>query len=166
MNPAAWLIRFTEFWDGRDARERAALTAAAAVAILGLFYAVLIGPALTGRERLNQELPTLRQQLAQLQALAREAASLAGTNPTATAPLTKESLEASLLRQGLKAETVALTGDIARIQLSSVSFAALMAWLDEMQKTALLSVIDANIIALAQPDMVNATLTLRQTKSE
>jgi general secretion pathway protein M len=166
MNPTAWLNRFAEFWGGRDARERAMLTAAAAAVILGLIYAVLIGPALTGRERLNRELPTLRQQLAQLQALAREAANLAGSNPAAAVPLSKESLEAALLRKGLKAETVALTGDIARIQLSSVSFAGLMAWLDEMQKTALLSAIDANIIALAQPDMVNATLTLRQQKSE
>jgi type II secretory pathway component PulM len=37
----------------------------------------------------------------------------------------------------------------------------MMNWLVEMQKTALLSVVDANIVALAQPDMVNATFTLR-----
>jgi hypothetical protein len=35
-----------------------------------------------------------------------------------------------------------------------------------MQKSALVTVVEANIVALAQPDMVNATLTLRQQKNE
>ncbi len=59
-----------------------------------------------------------------------------------------------------------LTGDFAKVQLASVSFAGTLNWLDDMQKTALLSVVDASIVALAQPDMVNATFTLRQQRNE
>jgi general secretion pathway protein M len=57
---------------------------------------------------------------------------------------------------------VMLTGDFAKVQLTAASFAATLNWLDDMQKTALLSVVDANIVALDKPDMVNATFTLRQ----
>jgi hypothetical protein len=35
-----------------------------------------------------------------------------------------------------------------------------------VQKSALLSVVDANIVALAQPDMVNAIITLRKPSHE
>ena len=39
-------------------------------------------------------------------------------------------------------------------------------WLDEMQKTARLSVVDANIVALPAVDSINATLTLKQQRIE
>jgi general secretion pathway protein M len=161
-----WSQSFAAFWEARNARERAILSGGALLLLLGLLYAVLVGPALTGRDRLNKDLPLLRQQVGQIQALAGEAAGLAGNAPQSPPPLSRESLEADLTRRGLKAENVAVTGEIARLQLSGASFAALVSWLDEVQRSALVSVVDANIIALAQPDSVNATLTLRQQKSE
>jgi general secretion pathway protein M len=157
---------FAAFWEARNARERAILAGGAALLMLGLLYAILLGPALSGRERMNKDLPQLRAQVAQLQALARDAAGLASSTPANPAPLTKEGLEADLARRSLKADSVAVTGEIARLQLSAVSFAALVGWLDEIQKSALVSVVEANIVAQAQPDTVNATLTLRQQKGE
>ena len=71
-----------------------------------------------------------------------------------------------LARNGLKAQNVMLTGDFAKIQLASVSFASTLHSLDDMQKNALLFVVDANIVALAQPDMVNAIFTLHQQRNE
>jgi general secretion pathway protein M len=167
-------LSFAEFWAARDARERAMLAAAALVATFGLAYALLIGPALAGRERLNKDLPELRQQVAQMRALAKEAASLSGRSApgsaeTSAAPSTvmsKQNIEAALARNGLKPQNVLLTGDFAKVQLASVSFAGTLNWLDDMQRTALLSVVDANIVALAQPDMVNATFTLSQQRHE
>lgn len=161
---------FSEFWAVRDARERAMLAVAALVVTFGMAYALLIDPALAGRDRLNKNLPVLRQQVAQLQALSKEAAALSGKSAStlagkSAAPLTamsKENIEAALLRNGLKPQSVILTGDFAKVQLAAVSFAGTLNWLGDMQKTALLSVVDANIVALAQPDMVNATFTLRQ----
>lgn len=161
---------FSEFWAVRDARERAMLAVAALVVTLGLAYTLLIDPALAGRDQLNKNLPELRQQVAQLQALSKEAAALSGKSASplagkSAAPLiamSKENIEAALARNGLKPQSVMLTGDFAKVQLAAVSFAGTLNWLDDMQKTALLSVVDANIVALAQPDMVNATFTLRQ----
>ena len=76
--------------------------------------------------------------------------------------MTKENIEAALARSGLKAQNVMLSGDFAKVQLSAVSFANTLYWLDDMQKTARLSATDANIVALSQPDMINATFTLSQ----
>lgn len=151
-----------EFWIARDARERTMLAAAAVAALLGLFYALLIDPALTGRDQLNKNLPELRRQVAQLQVLAKEAVAFSGKSiPPATAT-SEESIRTALARRGLKPQSVLLTGDLVKVQLAAVSFAGTLEWLDEMQKSARLSVADANIVALAQPDMVNATLILRQ----
>ena len=157
---------FSEFWAVRDARERAMLSAAAAVVLLGLIYALLIDPALSGREQLHKNLPELRQQVAQLQALSKEAAALSGKPAAPPIAMSKENIEAALARNGLKPQSVMLTGDFAKVQLAAVSFAGTLEWLDEMQKTARLAVVEASIVALAQPDRVDATLTLRQQGHE
>lgn len=153
---------FSEFWAARDARERAMLAAAAVVAVLGLIYAIMIDPALSGRERLNNSLPVLRQQAAQLQAMSKEAAAISASSAPAMTAMSRESIEAALARKSLKPQSVALTGNHAQVQLAAVSFAATLGWLDDMQKTAGISVVDANIVALAQADTVDVTLTLRQ----
>jgi len=157
---------FSEFWAVRDARERAMLAVAALVVTVGLAYALLIDPALSGRDQLNKNLPVLRQQVAQMQALSKEAAALSGKSASPLIAMSKENIEAALARNGLKPQSVMLTGDFAKVQLSAVSFAGTLNWLDDMQKTALLSVVDANIVVLAQPDMVNAMFTLRQPGNE
>ena len=166
MNPASLLNQskqsLSEFWMARDARERAMLAAAATAAALGLFYALLIDPAVTGRSQLNKNLPELRQQVALLQALSKEAAALSGKAASPVPALSEESIKTTLAGKGLKPQSVTLSGDLAKVQLASASFADTLAWLDDMQKTARLSVVDASIVALPQPDMVNATLTLRQ----
>lgn len=151
-----------EFWIARDARARAMLTVAAGAAALWLFHALLIDPALTGRDQMNKNLPELRRQVAQLQVLSKEAAALSGKSASPVTAISEESIKTALARKGLKPQSVILTGDLAKVQLATVSFSGTLEWLDDMQKTARLSVVDANIAALAQPDMVNATLTLRQ----
>ena len=159
-------LSFSGFWGMRDARERAMLSIAAAVMVFGLVYAVMIAPAMTGSELLSKDLPLLRQQVAQLQALAKEAEALSGKPAPAVAVLSRESIEAALTRSGLKPQSVISTGDYAKVQLAAVSFAGTLTWLEDMQKTALLYVVDADIVALAQADMVDATLTLRQARND
>jgi len=155
-----------ESWARRDARERALLNAAAGVVVLGLIYLLLMDPALTGREKLNNDLPHLRQQVAQLQTLTKQAASLSGKPAIAAAALDRGSIENSLARNGLKPQSLQLTGDYTKVQLAAASFAGTLAWLDDMQRTALLYVVDADIVALDRPDLVDAKLTLRQTRGE
>ncbi|MGA8863019.1 MAG: type II secretion system protein M [Gallionella sp.] len=166
MNPADLINRyslaFSDFWLARNARERTMLVAAALVVAFGLAYAVLIDPALSGRKQLSKDLPVLRQQLAQMRALSSQAALLSLKPAVQPVAMSRESIEAALARNGLKTQNVLLNGDFAKVQFSAVSFANMLSWLDEMQKTSRLTVTDAEIVALPQPDMVNATITLRQ----
>lgn len=151
------------FWEQRNQRERRMLIAAIAAVLAALFYMLLIDPAISGRGDLEKKLPVLRQQLAELQSLSKEATALSGKAAAApAATVTRESIEASLARRGLKPQSVSLTGEIAKVQLPSASFAGLVDWLEETQRTARMSVVEANVEALTEADMVKATLTLRQ----
>jgi general secretion pathway protein M len=159
-------LSMVEFWANRDARERAILSAAAGVVLLGLIYLLLVNPAMTGREQLKNNLPLLRQQVAQLQELSKEAAVLSAMPAPTVLPISKNIIEAALSHNGMKPQSLLLTGEYTKVQLAAVSFAGTLAWLDEMQKTAMLSVVDANIVALTQADLVDVTLTLRQARNE
>jgi general secretion pathway protein M len=154
------------FWSERNKRERNMLSTAIAVVVLGLIYALLIDPALSGRRDLEKKLPTLRQQAAEVQALSKEASALSGKAAPPAPAMTRESLETSLARKGLKAQSISLSGELAKVQLNAAPFSGMVEWLAEMQKTARLSVVDAVVEAQAQPDTVNANLTLRQQRSE
>lgn len=157
----------TTFWSERNQRERNMLTLAATVILLGLIYILLIDPAVGGRKDLERKLPGLRQQAAEVQALAKEAsAGGAKTTLPAPPPMTKESLDAALARKGLKSQNLAVTGEIAKLQLNGASFSGLIDWLADVQRTARISVVDANVEAQAQADVVNASLTLRQLRTE
>jgi general secretion pathway protein M len=157
---------FSEFWEARNVRERTLLALAAMVVAFGLVYSVLFDPALAGREQLNKNLPVLRQQVAQMRAMAKQASLLSATPAVPAAAMSREGIEAALARSGLKAQDVLLNGDFAKVQLNSASFASMLFWLDDLQKTAMLSVTDADIVALPQPDNVNATITLRRAGAD
>ena len=159
-------LSFAEFWALRDARERAMLAAAALLVTFSLAYLLLLDPAIGGRNQLTANLPALRLQVAQMQAMAKEAAALAEQPATTRMAMSKENIEAALARNGLKPQSVVLTDDFAKIQLASASFASTLNWLNDMQKSALLAVVDANVVTLDQPDMVNATFTLRRSADE
>lgn len=150
------------FWQDRSASERRVLTVAALAIIAALFYWVAIDPAWSGRAQLAGNLPLLRQQAAEMQALAQQASALGHAATPVSFALSKESVESSLGARGLKAQSVVLSGDLVKVQLASVSYAAVVEWLDQMQKTARLAMVDANIVPQPTPDSVSATLSLRQ----
>ena len=166
MTPRLLIDRFGNFWTEREPRERRMLSVGAAVMAAALIYLVGFAPALQGTARLQKTLPEMRQQAASLQALAREAQALGAGGATGATLSTQEGIEAGLARKGLKAQSVVVTGDLVRLQMNNVSFAGILDWLDETQKSARLSVAESSFTALAQTDMVNATLSLRQPKTE
>jgi general secretion pathway protein M len=154
------------FWSERNRREQNMLSGAAVVILIGLVYTLLVDPALSGRTELQKQLPALRQQAAEAQLLARQATATTAKAVTSAPPMTRESLDAALARKGLKAQNIAVTGELAKLQFNGISFSALVDWLNEMQHNARLSVLDVNVEAQAQADTVNASLTLRQQRSE
>lgn len=166
MKPRQLQQSLYAFWTEREVRERRTIAIGAAAVGVILLYMVGIAPAWEGAARLQKDLPQLRQQALSLQALSREALALAANAPPPAILSTRESIEATLARKGMKAQSVVVTGDLVRIQLTGASFAATVEWLDEVQKTARLSLVESMFTAQAQTDIVNATLSLRQPKTD
>lgn len=167
QRPQAWqeaVERLRTFWQERDARERKILSIAGALLMLALVYLLLLNPPLMGRAQLDKSLPQLRLQAAELQSLAATAAQLAQQPPAPLVPVTREGIDAALARNNLKAQSVLLTGDMLKVQFTNASFAALVNWLDEQQRSARLVVTDAAIDVQPALDTVNATLTLRRSE--
>ncbi|HTN65547.1 MAG TPA: type II secretion system protein M [Burkholderiaceae bacterium] len=154
------------FLAARDRRERILLGWGTALLVLALVYMLLIDPALAGRAQLRKNLPALHQQVAELQALASEATGLSGKTAAPLVAVSKESIETSLARSGLAAQSVVVTGDFIKVQLAAASFAGIVGWLGEMQASTRVAVSDAAITALSEPGSVNATLTLQRRQGE
>jgi len=150
------------FWLARSEQERKFLAIGAGAVALALVYSILIAPAVAGRAQLRKDLPLLRQEAAEIQALARQADELKRQAPVPVAPMSRASLSASLAARGLSAQSIGITGESARLQFSGVPFASLVAWLDAMRRESRIAVQDANIVAQATPGMVDATLALHQ----
>lgn len=158
--------RASVFWEQRNERERKMLTVGGVATAAALTYFILFAPALAGRVRLDKELPTLRQQAAEMSAMAAQV-SAAGNSEggKGAAPLSRESVEASLKQQGITTQSLSVSDGVVRFQANPVSFGALQSWLFEQQSSNQLSASEANITALTETDMVNANMTLRQVRS-
>lgn len=155
-----------QFWSERNPRERNILAIGAAALLAALIYLLLISPAQSGLARYRRSLPELRQQVAQLQGMAQEAASLPKGEPTPPPPVSRETVEASLARRGLKAQSVTVAGEIARLQFKDVSFTSLLDWIAESRGAAQMHVTEANLTAQSQPDIISGSLVLRQQRGQ
>jgi general secretion pathway protein M len=154
------------FWNARNRREKNWLGVAAAATALAMFYGILIEPALSGRTTLSATLPLLRQQMAQMQAMSSEAASLSAADALTPGDVSKSGIDASLARKGLRAQSVAVTDDTVRLQLSRVAYPDLLMWLSDMQKDARLTLIDASFSASGDAGNVDARLTLQRLRKD
>ncbi len=150
------------YWGARSEQEQRVIGVGAAVLLAALLYATLIAPAVSGRAALEKSLPQLRQQAAQLQAMAAEAGELARLPVPQLQPMARDALHASLSAQGLTPSALSMTGEFAKIELKDAPFAAVVAWLDAQRRENRVSVQDASVLAQTQPGLVTATLVLRQ----
>jgi general secretion pathway protein M len=154
--------RLAVAWLARTEQERKFLTIGGAVAAALLVYLLFIDPAVSGRAQLEKTLPQLRQEAAQMRAMALEAGELARQPVLQVAPMSRDSVAASLAAQSITPVSLAVTGDTARMQLAGVSFANLVGWLDAQRREARISVQEAAFTAQDPAGQVDATLTLRQ----
>ncbi len=154
------------FWQERTEQERSFLSVGAGAAALALVYALLIAPAVDGRAQLLKDMPQLRLDAAEIEALARQAGELSRQTPPPAPAMSRDSLSKSLAARGLAAQSVSLTGDYAKLQMSGASFAGLAAWLDGVRRDSRITVQDAAIVALPTAGLVDATITLRQGEAK
>ncbi len=153
-------------WLARTEKERHYLTVALVVMVVAVMYSLFVGPALEGRAKLRTALPELRQQAAQMQALALEAGELTRQSPPPVTPMTRESLAASLTARGITPVSLSITSEYAKLQVSNVSFANLYAWLDAQRRENRIGVEESTITALPAAGQIDATFTLRQNTGE
>ncbi|MFZ6772198.1 type II secretion system protein GspM [Undibacterium sp. SXout7W] len=158
---AQWML----FWQQREPRERKTLIAGGLALALMLIYLLLLNPALSGRAQLQEKIPQLRQQLAQMNLLSSQQAALAAGLAEQVPAISKEQLELALARRGVKAQSLAVTDGTVRLQISTVAYQSLMELLTEWQKASRLTVEEARLAALPEVGMVSASLTLKQQKN-
>jgi general secretion pathway protein M len=154
--------RLTVAWLARTEQERKFLTIGGSTAAALLVYALFIAPAVEGRAQLEKTLPQLRQDAAQMRAMALEAGELARQPAPQVTPMSRESVAASLAALSITPVSLAVTGETARLQLAGVPFANLVGWLDAQRREARISVQEAAFTAQDTAGLVDATLTLRQ----
>jgi general secretion pathway protein M len=157
-----WRARALVYWGARTEQERKFLAGGAVVLLLALVYLLLVASALEGRAQLRRGLPALRQQAAELQALAQEATALNAQPVPQVTPMTREALTASLSGRGLTAQSLSVSGEHAKLQLNNASFANLVMWLDAQRREGRIAVQDAVFTALPAAGQVDAILTLQQ----
>ena len=150
------------YWIARTEQERRYLAAGFVVVALALAYMGLIEPAVEGRARLQRSLPALRLQAAEVASMAGQARALVGQQPVAVTPMTRETLQASLSARGITPTSLTLTGEFARLQVSKVSFANLVGWLDAQRRENRIAVQEGTFSAQDPVGQVDANLTLRQ----
>jgi len=151
------------FWGERTEQERRFLAVGGIVVALGLVYGLLVDPALTGRDQLRKELPLLRQEAAELQALASQVAQLSAQPPAPSAPLSRDALNAALTKEGLTPQNLVMTGEYIKLEFKGVPFAALVTWLDAARRENRVVVQEGTVSAQSAAGTVDAALTLRQT---
>ena len=160
--------RLGTFWQERSARERRVLGWGGSLLVLVLLWMLGVAPALEGRERWRKDLPQLRADAAQVQALAQQlaAAPPRAAGSAASPTVDKATLESGLAAQGLKAQSLSVQDAggvlLVRVNFDDVSFSALTEWLQQQQRALQLSVSEASVTARERLDRVDARLTLRR----
>lgn len=161
--------RMRAIWRGMAARERRLVGVAAGVVLLALAWTVAVEPAWQGRLKLATELPRTRAQLAQLEAMAEEAAQIAAVPRTAeSARVQRAGLEASVRAAGLTSHLAQMTvsGDLFDLRFKGVAFDAWLVWLEGALREIRLRVTDVEVSREPQPGRVSVRLILERPRGE
>lgn len=164
MKQSMIMESFASFWQQRNAKERRLLSLTTIVVLLALTYWMFINPALSNKAKLEVSIPQLRLQVSEMAAMSAQYAQIATAMTENIEPVSREVLEASLMRKGVKAQSLSATDDIVRVQIGSVAYSVIMEWMLEMQKAARLTVEDAKLTALPEKGQVAVVLTMKQQK--
>jgi general secretion pathway protein M len=150
-----------QWWVGLSRRERMAVIAAAALVAAAVLYLAAIEPAWRTRQRLAPELPRLRAQAAELDALALEAKKLkTRTRTLESAEQTKAALTKLLAEKNIAGGSIR-EGDDQRLLLTvrRADAASWFAWLKEASTELPLRVASARISRVG-PGLVDAEVAL------
>jgi general secretion pathway protein M len=160
----AWAEPWRARWSALGARERrtASLLAASFGAVV--FYLLVWSPVESGLAKARSRLASVQTQLARVQEQAARVASVRAaprvTPPANPAAAVAQAAERQGLREQLK-RADAEGANAVRVQIEDAPFAALMAWLVELQQQTGLRAENATLERGANPGTVNGRLLLR-----
>jgi general secretion pathway protein M len=154
-----------EWWQGLGRRERTLVAAAAALALAAALYVVAIEPAWKTRARLGDELPRLRAQAAEVDALALEARQLARRGAaSAPAGALRTALEQSLAAAQLRGASVTAADErrlVVSVQATPVT--PWLAWLEQAARESRLRVARVQISRTAARGVVDGEVTFERS---
>jgi general secretion pathway protein M len=150
-----------QWWTGLSQRERMATSIGAALVLVVAVYLLALEPAWRARARLSAELPRLRAEAAEVDALALEAKRLRTRTLAVESP---EQVKAALNRLLAEKQITGITmrdGEDRRVLLSArrVEAAAWLAWMKDVSSELPLRVASARISRTAA-GVVDAEVTL------
>ena len=160
---------FIQWWRALAKRERSILASGLAVSAAALLYLLAFEPAWVGRQKVARELPQLRSQVAQMDALSSEARRISGLAGAGESSASiRKSVEASVTAHGVKPFLAQsnFAGELIELKFNSVPFALLIDWLDTTIRDTRVRIVDANISREAVSGTVSAKLALELPKRE
>jgi general secretion pathway protein M len=161
------MTRLHEWWTGLSRRERIAAAAAAAFVTLAALYLLAIEPAWRVRARLVADLPRLRAEVAEMDALALEAKKLRTRAVTAESPAqAKAALVKLAVERNLPSASVQDgTDQRLVVAVRKADAGATLALLKEASSELPLRISAARISRTA-PGMVDADVTLTPARPQ
>jgi general secretion pathway protein M len=150
------------FWLGLSRRERTLAGAATGVALCALAFLVAVEPAWKTRARLRAELPDLREQAAELAALAQEAGRLRQhLEARPAAAEVQDAIGQSLTRAGLEGASIAALGDGQwTVRAGAVPAGQWLSWLEQVARELRLQVGSARIARNGSAGLIDVEATL------
>lgn len=150
------------WWDERNAREKRLLALGAVIVALLLFYQVLVAPARDGSAAIRAALPTMKQQLATMEGQADEAKRLSGVAHTMapSGDSLVNGVSASLTDRGLTPAKVTLAGNAVQVDMTNVSFARWIGWLDDARRQLKVKVSQTHVTPSGNSGRVDIRATL------
>ncbi|MFT3803062.1 MAG: type II secretion system protein GspM [Burkholderiaceae bacterium] len=161
--------KFFEWWRSLARREKRMLIAGVSVIVLAIVYLGLFEPAWKGRRQLEAELPQLRAQVAQIDAMSVEARRLAALPSGNDSPhAMRQAFESSIDAAGMRpyVSQIKLSGEVLDVRFKEVPFAAWIDWADAALRETRLRVVDAAIQREAQLGKVSVRLSLEAPRRE
>lgn len=164
MTTSQLALELQASWQKRAPQERRIISIVGFLMIASIIYLLGFDPALKNIDNLEKSYPVLKQQSAKMALMTQEYALISQSLSENIPPVTREFIEASLLRRNIQTQSLSVSNDIVRVQANLAAYSSTMEWLLEMQKTARLSVEDAKLTSLSGPGQVSFVITLRQQK--
>jgi general secretion pathway protein M len=155
------MARLREWWTGLSRRERVATGLAGTFVALAALYLIAIEPAWRARARLATELPRLRTQAAEMDALAQEAKKLNTRARTVDSPAETRSALVKLAAEKKLASATVQDGDNQRLVVAvrKADASSTLALLKDASSELPLR-ISAARISRSAPGIVDADVTL------